>query len=318
MEPISKAFIRSLEAFAAREQVPLLTFAPGQRKDDVMAEYLARFSRQEGLECGQEFGVKVGEKWIESEWVAEGLTPDADVKKAFVDYLDEVRVAPLRPYTLYNSWYDLRSPEFPKIPPENRMSESSAMKMADILRTNMIDRYGINLDAFVLDDGWDVYDSDWVLRPDAWPKGLKPLADRLAETRTNLGIWLGPTGGYSLRKRRLDWMTGHGYEAVNGQLCVAGKNYGALLKRRVHEFAAKDGVGYFKWDAIGQYGCTDPNHLHGTAQNSEKQRGDRRLPGRTARGPRFPPLQRVAPGRIKARHRPGRPPRRGDGQERAA
>ena len=49
MEPISKAFIRSIEAFAARERVPLLTFAPGQRKDEVMAERLARFPSQEGV-----------------------------------------------------------------------------------------------------------------------------------------------------------------------------------------------------------------------------------------------------------------------------
>jgi hypothetical protein len=49
MEPISKAFIRGLEAFAAREGVPLLTFAPGQDKDGVMAEHLARFTREEGV-----------------------------------------------------------------------------------------------------------------------------------------------------------------------------------------------------------------------------------------------------------------------------
>ena len=49
MEPISKAFIRALEAFAAHERVPLLTFAPRQRKDDVMAEQLARFTAPEGV-----------------------------------------------------------------------------------------------------------------------------------------------------------------------------------------------------------------------------------------------------------------------------
>jgi hypothetical protein len=49
MEPISKAFVRSIEAFAAREQVPLLTFAPGQDKDAVMAEHLAPFPAPEGV-----------------------------------------------------------------------------------------------------------------------------------------------------------------------------------------------------------------------------------------------------------------------------
>jgi len=49
MDPIRKAFIRALEAFAAREHVPLLTFAPKQRKDDVMAAHLARFTAPEGV-----------------------------------------------------------------------------------------------------------------------------------------------------------------------------------------------------------------------------------------------------------------------------
>jgi hypothetical protein len=49
MEPISKAFIRSIEAFAAREGLPLLTFAPGQDKDAVMADRLARFPAPEGV-----------------------------------------------------------------------------------------------------------------------------------------------------------------------------------------------------------------------------------------------------------------------------
>jgi hypothetical protein len=49
MEPISQAFIQGIEAFAKKEKVPLLTFAKGQRKDDVAAEYRARFSGSEGV-----------------------------------------------------------------------------------------------------------------------------------------------------------------------------------------------------------------------------------------------------------------------------
>jgi len=49
MEPISQAFIRAIEAFATREGVPLFTFSPGQKKDAVMAEHLARFPAQAGV-----------------------------------------------------------------------------------------------------------------------------------------------------------------------------------------------------------------------------------------------------------------------------
>lgn len=49
MDPISKAFIAALEAFVAAHGVPLITFEKGQRKDDVMAAHLARFTGEEGV-----------------------------------------------------------------------------------------------------------------------------------------------------------------------------------------------------------------------------------------------------------------------------
>ncbi len=42
MDPISKAFVAAIHAFVQDQGVPLLTFEKGQRKDDVMAEHLAR------------------------------------------------------------------------------------------------------------------------------------------------------------------------------------------------------------------------------------------------------------------------------------
>ncbi len=49
MDPMTTAFIAALERFARTQGIPLLTFAKGQRKDDVAAAYLAQ--------CGQEDGV---------------------------------------------------------------------------------------------------------------------------------------------------------------------------------------------------------------------------------------------------------------------
>jgi len=49
MEPISTAFIAALERYARTQGVPLLTFAKGQRKDDVAAAHLAHFEGQEGV-----------------------------------------------------------------------------------------------------------------------------------------------------------------------------------------------------------------------------------------------------------------------------
>jgi hypothetical protein len=39
MDPMSKAFIASVERFTREHQVPLLTFVKGQRKEDVALQY---------------------------------------------------------------------------------------------------------------------------------------------------------------------------------------------------------------------------------------------------------------------------------------
>jgi hypothetical protein len=49
MNPISKAFIDAVDKFAQAKEIPLLTFAKGQRKDDVAQEYLAKFKGREGV-----------------------------------------------------------------------------------------------------------------------------------------------------------------------------------------------------------------------------------------------------------------------------
>src|SRR3954471_1902657 len=49
MDPISKSFVKSLEDFARRENVPVVQFRKGQRKDDIAAEYRKKFIRPEGV-----------------------------------------------------------------------------------------------------------------------------------------------------------------------------------------------------------------------------------------------------------------------------
>src|SRR3954464_3712906 len=49
LAPISDAFLRAIEDFTDEHGIPILTFAKGQRKDDVAAEHLARFALPEGV-----------------------------------------------------------------------------------------------------------------------------------------------------------------------------------------------------------------------------------------------------------------------------
>ncbi len=220
------------------------------------------------VQCSQWMGEKISAKGVESEWTVWGITPDRRVKYWFFKYLDGIRVAPLRPYLLYNSWYDLRAPEMVKAP-ENVMNEENVRRIIKLFEDKLVRKHGIKLDAFVLDDGWDVYRSDWKLSEEQFPNGLQPIASLLKKMGTDLGIWFGPIGGYSHRDWRVGWMKAHGYEVVGDQLCLAGKKYKELFKRRVVEFVEKYRVGYYKWDGI-QFSCSEPDHGHPTGIYSRR------------------------------------------------
>src|SRR5436309_4356821 len=49
MDPMTKAFIASVEDFTQQNHIPLIAFAKGQRKEDVAREYRVRFQGTEGV-----------------------------------------------------------------------------------------------------------------------------------------------------------------------------------------------------------------------------------------------------------------------------
>ncbi|MEJ2050405.1 MAG: alpha-galactosidase [Calditrichota bacterium] len=221
---------------------------------------LSQEPNKTALRCSQYLGERIGPDWTSGEWMVEGLSPEPEIKQWFMRYVNTIRIAPLRPFLLYNSWYDLRAPELVKDP--NRvMNEKNVLHSIDAFQQNLTRKRGVSLDAFVLDDGWDVYKSDWKLSKKQFPHGFKPITRRLASMGTSLGIWFGPIGGYSHRNWRVDWMKAHGYETVGDQMCIAGTNYHQLFKKRVTDFVKNDKMGYYKWDGI-QFSCSEPDHGH--------------------------------------------------------
>src|SRR3954469_2946921 len=49
MAPMSTAFIDAVDRFVEQEQIPLIAFTKGQRKDDIAKEYHSRFHGAEGI-----------------------------------------------------------------------------------------------------------------------------------------------------------------------------------------------------------------------------------------------------------------------------
>lgn len=222
---------------------------------------IKRNGKHLNLKIGDYYGKQVNTDWTASNWVVIGLSPEKYVRRWFMRYVDDIRAQPVRPYLLYNSWYDLEAPQL--VDDSDRvMNKKNSLRSIKTLQQRLTDQRGVGLDAFVLDDGWDVYRSNWKISDKQFPHGFKPLVKQLDKTNTDLGVWFGPIGGYSHRDWRINWMKDHGYEIIgNDQLCLAGKNYHKLFEDRVTDFTKNRDIAYFKWDGI-QFSCNNPAHGH--------------------------------------------------------
>ncbi|MBI4266315.1 MAG: hypothetical protein HY657_18225 [Acidobacteria bacterium] len=47
--PMHDRFLQAVETFAGQHGIPTVEFKPGQRKDDIVADYRARFTTREGV-----------------------------------------------------------------------------------------------------------------------------------------------------------------------------------------------------------------------------------------------------------------------------
>ena len=182
------------------------------------------------------------------------------LESTFLDYVETIKVRGTRPFLLYNTWYDLRNPEIAESE-ESVMNEKNVLERINLFKKNMVDKHKIKLDAFVLDDGWDNYNSLWDIDTGHLPNKFTPFLKPLKELNTVLGIWASPFSGYSNREKRVKWGSDHGYERVGEFLCFAGNRYKSEFENKMVEYTKKFNIGYFKWDGF-LLACNELNHGH--------------------------------------------------------
>ncbi len=219
-------------------------------------EYPSSINRARGsrVRLGRIVGRNLGAGGYRTQAAVLGVTPEGAVHRWFMRYVAAMRVAPVRPYLLYNTWFDL---------PERLMNEAALSRRARQFHRILTQRYHLRLNAFVLDDAWDNYSTLWRVDRGRFPGGFAPLVKALDGVPTRLGLWFGPIGGYSNRRLRLEAARRLGMEiTTNGQfLCLAGRNYSRYFTHTLLDYQRRFHVTYFKLDGI-PFGCNDPNHGH--------------------------------------------------------
>ncbi|MGC8595549.1 MAG: hypothetical protein ACP5MI_08095 [Candidatus Kryptoniota bacterium] len=185
----------------------------------------------------------------------------ATLESTFMKYIKTIEPNEVRPYLLYNSWYDLRNPAIAGNDSIGIMNEANVLRTITSFKKELYDKYQISLDAFVLDDGWDKYESFWGIDSSRFPEGFNSIVDSLKSIKTKLGLWASPFGGYSNRDLRVNWGSKHGFETTGNFYCLAGTKYDSSFRNIMTHYAQEYQIGYFKWDGF-LLACNESNHGH--------------------------------------------------------
>jgi alpha-galactosidase len=221
----------------------------------------------------------------ETPWLHVGAVAgtEDDLARAFRDFLLRYvtqNAASREPYVFYNTWnFQERSRWWYGSPYLESMRQ-------DRIEAEIEVAHKMGIDVFVLDTGWYEKTGDWQVNLSRFPDGLQSIKGKLDGYGMTLGLWFGPTHAAVSSRMYQDHtdcvMTrggkpGEPHEVweteASHDLCLVSRYWEAFADELIR-LAREVGVTYFKWDAIGQYGCDSPHHFHGTAQNTERERAD--------------------------------------------
>ena len=162
---------------------------------------------------------------------------------AFFDYIDRVRIRPLRLQIQYNTWFDTG---------RGVNKNSFRQSVNHIHKKLCVERKCKPLKTYVVDDGWQDIRKDWTQK--TWQVNAKFDPDFAFSSETvkaadsTLGIWMSPgclfgsNGAVKPYRKK-------GFEALTNWMSLAGPKYMGLLENRMVELT-KQGVTYFKLDGL--------------------------------------------------------------------
>ena len=197
------------------------------------------------------------------DFVLRGLSPNAESRK---------------PYIFYNSWcYQERNKWWNKRTFIESMNEERMLAEIEVAAK-------MGVEVFVLDTGWYEKTGDWRVSSKRFPNGMAPIKAKLDAYGMKLGLWFNPVTAAKnsdMCKNHLDClMTTNGkvggthevWETeASHDICIVSRYWEAFADELIR-LVREVGVTYFKWDAIGQYGCDSAHHFHGDESNTQEER----------------------------------------------
>lgn len=212
------------------------------------------------MSCGYLWGrtLKPGEGHISHKAVC-GVSDDpAFNQECFFDYINRIRVRPLRLQVQYNSWFDFGAGVDSK-----KFSDTVAFIHNKLVK----ERGGKPLRTYVIDDGWQDTGEGVTWTDRAWKvnakfdPSFKGSFEAVRDAGSTLGLWLSPGCNFGA-SAMVPRYRAAGFEALDNYMSLAGPKYMDLLEKRMVELT-KSGVTYFKLDGLFGHLFTRDFELHG-------------------------------------------------------
>lgn len=208
--------------------------------------------------------VAIGAEWTELPAAVLGSASEEDfrlagsgaLRRAFLRYLDTVRVMPRDTHIHYNNWWTMPVP----------FSEADVLANIADLRQGLYDGTGFFFDSYAMDMGWSDPHEVWQVNRAHYPEGFTRIRDALAAVGARPGLWVSPS---SLYPPALDnaWLEASGYEvgphpSLGRFACLAvGGRYQRAFLGAVLKHVREAGLGHVKFDGFVSQ-CDAPDHGH--------------------------------------------------------
>jgi alpha-galactosidase len=218
--------------------------------------------------------------WFELAGVAGNEDDLATAYRTFILKYITQNAESRKPYVFYNTWGRQERTNWAGAKYLSSMNLDWTLKEID-------KAHQMGVEVYVLDAGWYIKTGDWEVNKTFFPDELKQIKAKLDGYNMKLGLWFNPTvaalSSKMLAKNKQNEMTFNGkkgdpfpiWETENSVGICLVSSYWEDFADKLIELINQYGVTYFKWDAVGQYGCNDANHLHGSEADSFEERKQR-------------------------------------------
>jgi len=201
-------------------------------------------SDSNGFKCSLPYATRLmpGEQLVQSSVF--GVVPEGQLRRGFLYYIERERVHPYRSFLHYNSWYDIGYGA-------EKIQPGQFAEVVELFGRELIQKRGVAMQSFVLDDGWDDPASLWLFH-EGYPDGFVPLRRMVEKYDSVLGAWLSPFGGYGQAKEaRLKYGRAQGFETNKSGFSLAGTKYFGRFRDVCIKMINDYDLNYFKFDGIG-------------------------------------------------------------------